>query len=176
MARSTAKFTISAEDKTTAALKSAMSGIDKLKGHFMSLAAPIAGLTSAAGLGMLIEKTRQTGDMFDKMSLRIGVSVEELSAISYASQIAGTDITMMEKSLRYLSDKMLEVKRGTGEARQTFEELGIEVMDSNGKFKSLTGMLVEIADKVSALEDETLKAAYASDISVPGADRNLYHY
>jgi len=143
MARSGVKFTISAEDKTKSAFESATRGIRKLEKQFALVTAPIAAFGGAAGLGALIKKTAEMGDMFDKMSQRIGVSVETLSSFGYAAKITGTSIDVVEKSLKYLSNQMLDVSRGTGESKQTFDELGISVLDAQGSLRSVRDVLIE---------------------------------
>jgi hypothetical protein len=125
----------------------------------------IAAVTSAVyATKKLVDSVAETGDQLHKMSLRTGVTVEELSALGYAAQISGTNIETVEKSLRYASKVMVDYSRGIGLAKRTFEELGLTVVDSTGKMKSTAAFLVEVSDKIKNMTDETKKAAYISEI------------
>jgi hypothetical protein len=173
VARSTAKFSISAEDKTRNAFRSVTGGIDNLERKFFRLAAPITGLASAAGFGALITKTVEQGDVFDKMAQRTGLAVEELSGLSYAADITGTNLDSMERSLKYLTQQMLDVSQGTGESLQTFEALGVSVTDTHGRLRGTTDVLREVADKLSVMDDETRMAAYAMELFGSRAGQGL---
>lgn len=173
MARVTAKFSITAEDKTKQAFRSVTSGIDNLERKFLRLATPITGLASAAGFGALIKKTAEQGDLFDKMSARTGIAVEKLSGLSYAADITGTSIDSVERSLKYLSQQMLDVSRGTGESKKTFDALGISVTDTGGNLRITTDVLREVADKLSVMDDETKMAGYAMEIFGSRAGQGL---
>ena len=59
--------------------------------------ATVAGAAVTGAFTAIVLKTAQVGDQFDKMSLRTGVAVEDLSALAYAADISGTDIGTLEK-------------------------------------------------------------------------------
>ena len=80
----------------------------------------VGGLVTAA-FGAIVMKTAAVGDQFDKMSLRTGVAVEELSALAYAADISGTDIGTLEKGLKGLTKTMDDASRGIGEGLEAFE-------------------------------------------------------
>lgn len=141
--------------------------IGKMQSIFSTLKIALPAITAGAvlyGLKNIVSETAKAGDMFDKMSQRVGVSVEELSALKYVADISGTSIESLEMSLRYLSQRMYDVKKGSGEVKNIFDELGISVFQTDGKMKSTTDVMREVADKLSTMEDETLKAAYAAEI------------
>lgn len=143
--------------------------VGKLQGIFNKINLKSIGIAAFAtgavySFKRIIESAAATGDQFHKMSLRTGVASEELSALGYAAKISGTDIDAVEKSLRYLSQQMLDMERGTGTAKDTFNELGISIKDSEGNLRSVTSIMTEVADKIMNMTDETKKAAYASEI------------
>lgn len=164
MNRATAKYTITAEDKSKGALSSARGGLDQLTRGYGALMATIGGLVGTYGIVNFTNKILAAGDQMDKMSLRTGESVEDLSRLSYAANITGTDIESMEKSLKYLNNQMLDVSRGTGESKQTFDELGISVIDADGRMRGTVDVLKQLADKITAIDDPTRQAAYAMEL------------
>ena len=63
--------------------------------------ATAGGLLVTAAFAKIVTGTAKVGDQFDKMSLRTGVAVEDLSALAYVADICGTDIGTVENSLRF---------------------------------------------------------------------------
>ena len=131
-----------------------------------------AGFTKAgaalSGVGLvfvaLTKSAINTADEFAKMSQKVGVSVETLSGLSFAANLAGTDIGTVEKGLGLLSRNLDDTAQGTGEAKESFKFLGISAVDMHGKLRSTDSVLFEMADKFKAMPDGTKKTALAMDI------------
>ena len=104
------------------------------------------------------------GDEIHKMSIRTGIAAKELSALGYAARISGADLDTVERSLRYLSAKMMDADQGLAEAQRSFERLGISVKDVDGSLRPTIDVLKEAADKISAMTNETEKSALAGEI------------
>ena len=126
--------------------------------------ATVAGGIVTAAFAKIVTGTAKVGDQFDKMSLRTGVAVEDLSALAYAADISGTDIGTLEKGLKGLTKVMDDASMGIGEGMEAFELLDIAVVDSEGKLRSTVDVLKEAATKISAIEDPTKQAALAMDL------------
>ncbi|MBA7522472.1 hypothetical protein ES705_14591 [subsurface metagenome] len=126
--------------------------------------AAIAGAAVTAAFTAVVLKTASVGDQFDKMSLRTGVAVEDLSALAYAADISGSDIGTLEKGLKALTKVMDDASRGIGEGLDAFNELDIAVVDTEGNLRSTVDVLKEAATKISAIEDPTKQVAYAMDL------------
>ena len=126
--------------------------------------ATVAGGIVTAAFAKIVTGTAKVGDQFDKMSLRTGVAVEDLSALAYAADISGTDIGTLEKGLKGLTKVMDDASMGIGEGMEAFELLDIAVTDSEGKLRSTVDVLKEAATKISAIEDPTKQAALAMDL------------
>ncbi len=126
--------------------------------------AAVAGVAITAAFTAVVLKTAAVGDQFDKMSLRTGIAVEDLSSLAYAADICGSDIGTMEKGLKALTKVMDDASRGIGEGLDAFRELDIAVTDTEGNLRSTVDVLKEAATKISAIEDPTKQAAYAMDL------------
>lgn len=124
----------------------------------------IAGGIITGAFAMIVKKTADVGDQFDKMSLRTGVSVEKLSALAHVADISGTGIDTVENSLRFLASGLKDAADGTGLAKDAFEELGISVLDSDGKLRDTIDVMKEAATKLAEMDDKTRQAALAGEI------------
>ncbi len=137
-------------------------------GKFLNPRTLIAGAATVYGLKYSLDKligtTLTAGDEFTGMSKRTGISIESLSALSYVAKVTETDISAVEKSLKYLSNAMFDVSRGIGASKKTFAEMGISVLDAGGNLRSTVDVMLEAADVISEMTNETKKAAYASDL------------
>ena len=126
--------------------------------------AAVAGVAITAAFTTVVLKTAAVGDQFDKMALRTGVAVEDLSSLAYATDICGSNIGTMEKGLKALTKVMDDASRGIGEGLDAFRELDIAITDTDGNLRSTVDVLKEAATKISAIEDPTKQAAYAMDL------------
>ena len=126
--------------------------------------ATVAGTAVTAAFTAIVFKTAAVGDKFDKMSLRTGIAVEDLSSLSYAADISGTSIETMEKGLKGLTKVMDDASMGIGEGMEAFELLDIAVVDTEGNLRPTIDVLKEAAAKISAIENPTKQAALAMDL------------
>jgi hypothetical protein len=100
-------------------------------------------------------------DLVD-MSQRTGVTVEALSELGFAAEQSGADMETLEGGLRRMQKLIVEAAGGSAEARQALQRLGLTVADL--KALSPDEQFKLIADKLSAIENPTLRAALAMDI------------
>lgn len=66
---------------------------------------------------------------------------------------------------------MDEAQKAGGPAAEKFERIGVSVMDSSGKMKSLNEIMLQIADKFSTWEDGPRKIAIAVDLFGKSGER-----
>ena len=151
-------------------LKGALDGAGKNVTNFSEKIGKIGRTMTIAGgiitgaFAAIVKKTADVGDQFDKMSLRTGVSAEDLSELAYAADICGADIGTVENSLRFLGKGMKEASEGTGEAKDAFEELDISVTDVDGNLRPTVEVMKEAATKLATMTDKTRQAALAGEI------------
>lgn len=126
--------------------------------------ATVAGAVVVGALAAIVTKTAAVGDQFDKMSIRTGIAVEDLSALAYAADISGSDIATVEKGIKGLTTAMDDASKGVGVGKEAFEELNIEVVDSEGNLRGTVDVIREVASKISTLENPTKQAAIAMDL------------
>lgn len=124
--------------------------------------ARIAGLVGVAGFGAMIAKSLEAGDAIAKMSDRLGISTENLSAFQHLAQLSGESIEGFDKSIEKMVRSIGEAGRGMGTGQKAFEELGISVDQLAGK--NADEQFLIIADAIKGVGNESLQASYASDI------------
>lgn len=145
--------------------------VDKGKGVISGFANDIKKVLAGIGFALIIKKivdlTKQSIDLMDTMSKtaqKIGETTESLSALAYAADLSDISLGNLTVGLRTLARNMYDAQNGTGEAKEAFKDLRIEVERSDGRLKTASEILVEIADKMSSLDDDTKKAALAQRI------------
>ena len=66
--------------------------------------ATVAASATAAAIWKLTSDTARSGDVFDKMSLRTGLSAQLLSEYAHAAELAGTDSKSLQTAMRGLAN------------------------------------------------------------------------
>lgn len=156
---------------------SAVADVDKDKQKLGSVAGEISGRFSSMGktmtvaggaiVGSLVAMAKQTADTagsFLVMENQTGVSVEKLSALSYAAKVADSSIEDISMGMKKMTMNMSEMTAGTGPSGAAIKTLGIDVHDANGKIKPMDDLLLDVADRFSKMPDGATKGGLAIDL------------
>ena len=119
---------------------------------------------AVTALAVLTKSQINAADQLAKMSQKVGVSVETLSTLKYAADQSGVSVETLQSSLVRLTKNASDAAKGTGEAIQGFDALGISVATADGKLKSSDALLIEIAEKFASFEDGANKTALAVNL------------
>lgn len=151
-------------DKDLAGARGTFSAFGSSIASSMAIAtAAVAG--AAAAVGLAFQSAVDNMDNLSKMSARIGVPIEQLSALKYAANLSDVSIEDLGKSVGKLSKNMVEAAgKPTSEAANAFRALGVSVVDNNGKLKSADVVMGEVADKFEGLKDGAGKTAVSMAI------------
>ncbi len=128
---------------------------------------PALGLAVAAAvtaLAVLTKKQIDAADKLAKMSQAVGISVENLSALSFGAELSGIELDTLGARLTNLNRRAKEGARGVKTYKLAFDTLGISLKDGTGKLRGTEDLLLDVADAFSKMEDGTLKSALATDI------------
>jgi hypothetical protein len=120
------------------------------------------GAAAAALGGVAVVRLAQVGDMFDKMSKRTGIAVEELSRFKFAAEQSGSSIQSVETGLRKMANAIQDLERGGANVTQTMTDLGLSAADLTGKTQ--TEQFMTFAEALSGIEDPGRRAALTMDI------------
>jgi hypothetical protein len=162
-------------DGLTAMLRKADANTDKhlgsMKGRFDGLASTITSLsgtltafTSGAaftGISLFVKGAIDFADEIGKMSQKIGMSVEDLSALKYAADLSDVSIEQLGVSLKQMSKNVIEAASGSRDQAAAFKALDVEIKNTDGSLRSNNEILYDIADRFSKLEDNSAKTAIA---------------
>lgn len=162
MATPDVKVRISAVDDTKSAFDSVTKGAAGLKNAMLGIQAAIAATT--VGFAYMVKKQLEVADSMSKMAQSAGVSVETLSGLGYAADLAGVSSETLGKSFGKLAKNLSDANKGTGDAVDAFAALGINIKDGNGQLKSTDAVMLEVADKFASFADGTNKTALAMQI------------
>lgn len=145
--------------------KAAEGGMKGLGGAVAGLSGVMGALTpllSIGGIMALGAKALETGDKFNDLAQKTGISVEALAKFSKAAALNGTDVDGVAKALQKLSKGMMEAaSTGTGPAAGAFKMLGINVTDASGRLRGADQVMLEIADRFQRMPDGATKTALA---------------
>jgi hypothetical protein len=166
MANNEARIKITAEDASAGAFASVTKRFEALNGLSVGkIVGSLAGLVSASeAAAIAVEKFKHSIellDQLDKLSEKTGISVENLSALRFAGELAATPMEALGAGLGRLAKTMAAAAGGNKEAAATFEALGIEVVDATGKLRGGDEVFAEIAQRFAGYEDSAAKAALA---------------
>lgn len=145
-------------------LSGATSQITRFAQGAQSALAGIGGGLSALGIVAFVKSAVDAADNLQKLSQRVGVSVESLSALDHAASLADVSSELLSTSLAKLAKNAAEAKEGTGEAVDAFRALKVEVADSGGHLKSTEELLLDVAEKFARMEDGAGKTALAMKV------------
>ncbi len=125
-------------------------------------AAAAAVVTAGAAIGVTVKKFIDDFDTLAKTSQKIGVPVEQLSALAYAADLSDVSFEQLSKGVGKLNKAMVEAAaKPTSEAANAFRALGVSATDSGGKLKSSQTVMEEIAGKFEGIKDGAGKTAVA---------------
>jgi len=110
-----------------------------------------AAAAAATAITAMTVASSRASDEQGKLADEIGETVENVSALQFAQQIAGGEAAGMANSLRELSLRASEAARGTGTAVEAFGLLGISATDANGEIKSSNDLITEISASFQGL-------------------------
>ncbi len=132
-------------------------GVRLLGYGFASLGSAIAGPLDASAFAF-----SEAGAAMNAMSQRTGVSVEALSALSYAADQANVEMTSLETGLKRMQKSLFAAEEGEKEATSTLKSLGLEIRNLQGL--SPEDQFRAISEQVSSVADPTQRAAIAMKV------------
>lgn len=103
-------------------------------------------------------------DELNKLSQSTGVTVEALSQLQYAADLSGLSTEELGASLGKLARSATDAAEGAKKPAAAFDQLGVSVKRTDGSLKSTEELLLDVAERFSALQDSAQKSALAQDI------------
>jgi len=123
-----------------------------------------ASIAATAAIFSLVTGVTKEADEIAKLSKQIGVSTEELSQLRFITVLNGGTTANLTTALKQLSRAMQESREGTGEMGKVLDDLGIKMQKTDGTFKTVDEVLVDFAEALEGVADQSSKVAFASDV------------
>lgn len=140
--------------------KKAVADLQVLQKGFLKIAGALGAAFSTAAITAAIKETVNQLEELNKVSQKIGVPVEELSALKFAAGLADISLQDLSSSLVKLAKNMSEVAKGSaGPAADAFRALGISVQNTDGTLRSQTDVIGDLADAFQGFKDSAEKTA-----------------
>ncbi|MFZ5499230.1 MAG: phage tail protein [Pseudomonadota bacterium] len=164
MANNRAQILIRAVDETRAAFGSIQRNLGGLLDAARRVNGVLANLgvaLSAAGLAAMVKSALDSADALNKLSQRVGITVEALSTLVPAAELSGVSAQTFETGLKKLATAMLEAATGSEESARRFAALGVAFQDQDGRLRATDAVLLDLADRFQAMPDGAQKSALA---------------
>ena len=122
-------------------------------------------MAAAAASYFTVQQLRaavEYGDSIAKTADKIGLTTESLQELRFAAGEAGVAQNTLDMAIQRFARRSGEARGGAGELVKTYKQLGIELNNADGSFKTTEALLREYADALQKVEDpqERLRLAF----------------
>jgi len=141
-----ALFGIQMDDKQ---LKKANKTISATVGRLKTLGGMLVGGFVIRGISNFISAQIREADVLAKTADKLGLTTDELQELRFAAQQAGVQQSSLDVGIQRFTRRAAEAAAGTGEAKKTLHDLGIELTDAQGVVRPTSELLVDVADALA---------------------------
>lgn len=150
-------------------MKSSMNAMGSLDASSLALAGGFAAVAAAIVKAekAMISMTKESAAFADNiitLSMQTGQSAQQLQEFSYATELIDVSVDTLQGSLRKLTNNMQDTMNGTGNAKDSFDALGISVTNADGSMRSANDVFYETIDALGKVKNETERDAMSMDI------------
>lgn len=133
-----------------------------LAGGFAAVAASIVKAEKA--MISMTKESAASADNIITLSMQTGQSTQQLQEFAYASELIDVSVDTLQGSLTKLTNNMQDTMNGTGNAKASFEALGVSVTNADGSMRSANDVFYETIDALGQVKNETERDAMSMDI------------
>tara|TARA_R100000458_G_scaffold8194_2_gene6467 strand:+ start:547 stop:2256 length:1710 start_codon:yes stop_codon:yes gene_type:complete len=119
--------------------------------------ATVAFTAISVAVGVSVSKI----DRLVKTAEKLGVSTEFLQKFRFAAQQAGIRVETADMAVQRFTRRLAEADKGTGEAKDALQQLGIQLRDSSGALRPVEEVLLDVADGIANVTNESEKVRLA---------------
>ncbi|MCP4342182.1 MAG: hypothetical protein GY799_25700 [Desulfobulbaceae bacterium] len=146
-------------ERNSSRASSAFSGLSKSILKFSGIFATAFSVSrGATAFGQFTERVDKLG----KTAGKLGTTTDALSRLGYAASITGVNTEKMNLGLQMLARNSSEAAQGTGEAKDAFEQLGLNALELS-KLK-IEDQFKRVADAFENVGSQSDKVSLAMDL------------
>lgn len=150
-------------------MKSSMNAMGSLDAQSLALAGGFAAVAAAIikAEKAMISMTKESAAFADNiitLSMQTGQSTQQLQEFAYASELIDVSVDTLQGSLTKLTNNMQDTMNGTGNAKASFDKLGVSVTNADGSMRSANDVFYETIDALGQVKNETERDAMSMDI------------
>lgn len=150
-------------------MKSSMNAMGSLDAQSLALAGGFAAVAAAIVKAekAMISMTKESATFADNiitLSMQTGQSTQQLQEFAYASELIDVSVDTLQGSLTKLTNNMQDTMNGTGNAKASFDKLGVSVTNADGSMRSANDVFYETIDALGQVKNETERDAMSMDI------------
>jgi methyl-accepting chemotaxis protein len=150
-------------------MKSSMNAMGNLDAQSLALAGGFAAVAAAIVKAekAMISMTKESAAFADNiitLSMQTGQSTQQLQEFAYATELIDVSVDTLQGSLTKLTNNMQDTMNGTGNAKDSFDALGISVTNADGSMRSANDVFYETIDALGKVKNETERDAMSMDI------------
>lgn len=132
-------------------------------GAFAAVAAAIVKVEKA--MISMTKESAASADNIITLSMQTGQSTQQLQEFAYASELIDVSVDTLQGSLTKLTNNMQDAMNGTGNAKASFDKLGVSVINAvDGSMRSANDVFYETIDALGQVKNETERDAMSMDI------------
>lgn len=143
-------------------LRSMTSGIDGAVGALRTLGAALAGGAVVKSLTSFAMHMAEVGGELEDSSKVLGVNTQALQEWRYAAKLVGVGTEELNGSLMIFNRNLDEAGQGSKAQAEAFKRLGVNIKDPQGNLRDIDGLLTDVAQAFSQMENGSEKAGAAS--------------
>ncbi len=155
-------------DGITRSSNKSATAMGRLRGAASGAIGALRGVLPAlgiAGIAAFAKSNLDAADAMSKLSQRTGVAAPQLDRFRKVAELSDTSIESLGRAFPVLSKNVKDaIDKGTGPAAKAFEQLGIQLKNTDGSLRATDDIMLQISDAFAGMADGTEKAALASQI------------
>jgi hypothetical protein len=144
---------------------SAKKAIESIDG--MAVASTALLIVSTKMIKNIVEWTKETAayaSELNNMATETGLTVEQIQALSYASEQLYNDQNLLVDSMSAINNSMLEAQNGSQQTIEAYNQLGVAYKNADGTLRDSTEVYMDVVDALSKIKDEATRDAVAMQL------------
>lgn len=117
-----------------------------------------------AGIGAISYKAGVAADDLNTLSKVTGIGTDNLQKYSYAADLVDVSVEAIARSNKKLTKNAYEAANGSRTQAETFERLGVAVLDSNGELRDSEAIFQDVLGALGQMTNETERDAVAQTL------------